>query len=242
MSPRSHCSKYGGTAIEPSRVQISLPAQSDFAFSTSEHDIDHNADNTEKTKQNERKLHKENLQSNLFILKKLNTLFAMFHEALDAAGSANQSGRVLKLQKRVKAKRREAKECSLATQRMVGTKENGGVRMVGTKERARRTGHARNTGIYAQYKGDRHAPRFTVGKFFLHHEVAYTEKFHSMPETFQMQMDDAYTHPEDFIQVHKHLAEVDLAVISPKLHCGITVKTLHQYGYYMSTYFNITMW
>jgi hypothetical protein len=84
----------------PSGV-ISLLAQDDSASSTSKHDGDCNgasgspphglsADDTEKTKRNETKLREEKLQSDLFILKKLNASFAMFHEALDAAGSANQ--------------------------------------------------------------------------------------------------------------------------------------------------------
>lgn len=68
----------------------SLPAQDDFDSSTSEHDDDCDADDAEKTKRNETKLREEKLQSDLFILKKLNASFAMFHEALDAAGSANQ--------------------------------------------------------------------------------------------------------------------------------------------------------
>jgi len=84
----------------PSGV-ISLPAQDTSASSTSKRDGDCNeasgspphglcADDAEKTKRNETKLHEEKLQSDLFILKKLNASFAMFHEALDAAGSANQ--------------------------------------------------------------------------------------------------------------------------------------------------------
>lgn len=73
----------------PSGV-ISLTAQDDFASSTSKPDGDSNADDAEKTKRNETKLREEKLQSDLFILKKLNASFAMFHEALDAAGSANQ--------------------------------------------------------------------------------------------------------------------------------------------------------
>lgn len=73
----------------PSGV-ISLTAQDEFASSTSKHDDDCNADDAEKTKRNETKLREEKLQSDLFILKKLNASFAMFHEALDAAGSANQ--------------------------------------------------------------------------------------------------------------------------------------------------------
>lgn len=84
----------------PSGV-ISLLAQDDSASSTSNGDGDCNeasgspphglsASDAEKTKRNETKLREEKLQSDLFILKKLNASFAMFHEALDAAGSANQ--------------------------------------------------------------------------------------------------------------------------------------------------------
>jgi hypothetical protein len=48
------------------------------------------AENIERNKRHATKLREEKLQSDLFILKKLNSAFALFHKALDDTGSSNE--------------------------------------------------------------------------------------------------------------------------------------------------------
>jgi hypothetical protein len=68
----------------------STPTRGDEDADAEEEEPNNNAEKAELEKRHAAKLHEEKLQSDIFILKKLNASFALFNEALQEAGSANQ--------------------------------------------------------------------------------------------------------------------------------------------------------